>query len=91
MGLDTRMNASLWKDRAAIELTSAVIHSFQVITKFRLTLISSFFSDFLCSFSLKTESECDCGGPPHGSRIFHDVSNRINGLNSQFNDVIELF
>lgn len=30
MGLDTSNNASLWKDRAMIELNVAVLHSFKV-------------------------------------------------------------
>ena len=31
MGLDTRSNASLWKDFAMVELNYAVLYSFQVI------------------------------------------------------------
>lgn len=30
MGLDTRTHASLWKDRAVVELNAAVLYSFQV-------------------------------------------------------------
>ncbi|XP_041051420.1 nitric oxide synthase, brain-like isoform X2 [Carcharodon carcharias] len=31
MGLDTRKITSLWKDKAAVELTTAVLHSFQLV------------------------------------------------------------
>ena len=30
MGLDTKSNASLWKDLAMVEINVAVMHSFQV-------------------------------------------------------------
>jgi len=32
MGLDTKTNISLWKDKALIELNYAVLYSFQVIS-----------------------------------------------------------
>ena len=39
MGLDTRMNTSLWKDRAVVELTAAVIYSFQVFNSLSYIVI----------------------------------------------------
>ncbi len=30
MGLNTKVNVSLWKDKAAIELNLAILYSFQV-------------------------------------------------------------
>ena len=30
MGLDTRTTSSLWKDKAAVEMNIAVLHSYQV-------------------------------------------------------------
>lgn len=30
MGLDTRTTSSLWKDKAAVEVNVAVLHSYQV-------------------------------------------------------------
>ena len=35
MGLDTRKSASLWKDRALVEINVAVLHSYQ---KHRVTI-----------------------------------------------------
>ena len=49
MGLDTRMNTSLWKDRAVVELTAAVIYSFQVfnsLSYIEISIIIFFFIFF---------------------------------------------
>lgn len=40
MGLDTRTSTSLWKDKAMIEANVAVLHSFQVCTKYLYSKIS---------------------------------------------------
>lgn len=39
MGLDTKSNASLWKDLACIEMNVAVLYSFQVIGSASTTYI----------------------------------------------------
>ena len=70
MGLDTRMNTSLWKDRAVVELTAAVIYSFQVFNSLSYIVIYIIFFLLL----LNAEAECHSRRPPHGRRIVHDVS-----------------
>ena len=65
MGLDTRSNASLWKDFAMVELNYAVLYSFQVMnsTFFSILYHASQllpwiqFSGFFRNIEIELESE----------------------------------
>ena len=59
MGLDTRMNTSLWKDRAVVELTAAVIYSFQVFNSLSyivIDIIIFLLSSFKCRSRMSQSS-----------------------------------
>ena len=70
MRLDTSSPATLWKDRAVIEINAAVLYSFQVYAK--LIRNCPFYNN--SNILIKKETNCFYRGSPHCCRVLYEVS-----------------